>query len=42
VSAPSALLRSERGIVLIRRVVTDAEQAKAVDALRREARCELR
>ena len=42
VSAPSALLRSERGIVLIRRVVTDAEQAKAVDALRREARCEPR
>ena len=42
VSAPSALLRSERGIVLIRRVVTDAEQAKAVDALRREARCEQR
>lgn len=40
VSAPSAILRSERGIVLIRRVVTDAEQAKALDALRREARCE--
>jgi uncharacterized membrane protein len=40
VSAPSAVLRSERGIVLIRRVVTDAEQAKVVDALRREARCE--
>ena len=42
VSAPSALLRSDRGVVLIRRVVTDAEQAKAVDALRREARCEQR
>lgn len=42
VSAPSALLRSDRGIVLIRRVVTDAEQAKAVDALRRESRCEQR
>ena len=42
VSAPSAILRSERGIVVIRRVVTDAEQAKTVDALRREARCEQR
>ena len=42
VSAPSAILRSERGVVLIRRVVTDAEQAKTLDTLRREARCEQR
>ena len=42
VSAPSALLRTERGIVLIRRVVTDAERAKGIDALRREGRCEQR
>lgn len=40
VSAPSAILRSDRGIVLVRRVVTDPAQAKALESLRHEARCE--
>lgn len=39
VSAPVAALDGDRGIVLVRRVVTDADQRRAVDALRRQALC---
>jgi uncharacterized membrane protein len=38
--ATVARLPSARGIALIRRVVTDAEQQQALETLRKQARCE--
>ena len=39
VSAPVALLSSDRGLVLVRRVLGDDTRAEALEALRRQARC---
>jgi uncharacterized membrane protein len=38
-SAPVAMLRSNRGLVLVRRVLTDPAQSPALEALRGQASC---